>query len=249
MLAAPRLQPITHREGSITLAPAVKVHSNACTSSRSAEALKALQSRASQNSQTQTRSGFRGDTFPVATYFCTEQAVGLDCSGCMKARSRDPLAPKEFVSPSATMAHMTQLIMPQHANSLAITFGGQVRSSPQLQQAYHKILTYVKRSLYCIRGADGTAATTGHALDGAVCVHRGEPGGQGQPPADWQHGQPRVCAPHQGWRLHVHHSPGDLEWPLKSRQLVSKRLGDQSDSYHHVNSGAAVWIYTFVTAL
>ena len=33
---------------------------------------------------------------------------------------------KEFVTPSATLAHMTQLIMPQHANSLAITFGGQV---------------------------------------------------------------------------------------------------------------------------
>ena len=29
MLAAPRLQPITHREGSITLAPAVKVLSRA----------------------------------------------------------------------------------------------------------------------------------------------------------------------------------------------------------------------------
>ena len=33
---------------------------------------------------------------------------------------------KDFVAPSATRAHMTQLIMPQHANSLAITFGGQV---------------------------------------------------------------------------------------------------------------------------
>ena len=34
---------------------------------------------------------------------------------------------KEQVTPS--MAHMTQLIKPQHANSLGITFGGQV---PQL---------------------------------------------------------------------------------------------------------------------
>jgi len=33
-------------------------------------------------------------------------------------------------SPGATSAHMTQLIMPQHANSLGITFGGQVSSSP-----------------------------------------------------------------------------------------------------------------------
>lgn len=31
------------------------------------------------------------------------------------------------VAPGATSAHMTHLIMPQHANSLGITFGGQVR--------------------------------------------------------------------------------------------------------------------------
>lgn len=30
------------------------------------------------------------------------------------------------VSPGCTSAHMTHLIMPQHANSLGITFGGQV---------------------------------------------------------------------------------------------------------------------------
>lgn len=30
------------------------------------------------------------------------------------------------VSPGATQAHMTQLVLPQHANSLAITFGGVV---------------------------------------------------------------------------------------------------------------------------
>ena len=33
---------------------------------------------------------------------------------------------KHRLQPSATLSHMTQLIMPQHANSLAITFGGQV---------------------------------------------------------------------------------------------------------------------------
>ena len=33
---------------------------------------------------------------------------------------------KHGVSPDFTLAHMTQLIMPQHANSLGITFGGQV---------------------------------------------------------------------------------------------------------------------------
>ena len=33
---------------------------------------------------------------------------------------------KVRVTPAQTLAHMTQLIMPQHANSLGITFGGQV---------------------------------------------------------------------------------------------------------------------------
>ena len=33
---------------------------------------------------------------------------------------------KKSVTPAMTLAHMTQLIMPQHANSLGITFGGQV---------------------------------------------------------------------------------------------------------------------------
>lgn len=35
---------------------------------------------------------------------------------------------KARVSPAATTAYMTQSIMPQHANTLGITFGGQVRS-------------------------------------------------------------------------------------------------------------------------
>ncbi|KAK9817590.1 hypothetical protein WJX74_006701 [Apatococcus lobatus] len=35
-------------------------------------------------------------------------------------------AQRQMVSPARTMAHMTQLIMPQNANSLGITFGGQV---------------------------------------------------------------------------------------------------------------------------
>lgn len=37
---------------------------------------------------------------------------------------------KVRVTPGMTLAHMTQLIMPQHANSLGITFGGQV-GAPQ----------------------------------------------------------------------------------------------------------------------
>ncbi|DBA83851.1 hypothetical protein WJX77_012169 [Trebouxia sp. C0004] len=63
-LAESRLQPVTYREASPTLAPAIQV---------------------------QTVSG-----------------------------------KKHGVTPDFTLAHMTQLIMPQHANSLGITFGGQV---------------------------------------------------------------------------------------------------------------------------
>lgn len=37
---------------------------------------------------------------------------------------------KRAVTPGMTLAHMTQLIMPQHANSLGITFGGQVAGHP-----------------------------------------------------------------------------------------------------------------------
>jgi acyl-CoA hydrolase len=36
---------------------------------------------------------------------------------------------KVRVTPAQTLAHMTQLIMPQHANSLGITFGGQARAA------------------------------------------------------------------------------------------------------------------------
>ena len=48
---------------------------------------------------------------------------------------------KRAVTPGMTLAHMTQLIMPQHANSLGITFGGQVAGHPPLvsaQELQHK---------------------------------------------------------------------------------------------------------------
>ena len=44
---------------------------------------------------------------------------------------------KHGVSPDFTLAHMTQLIMPQHANSLGITFGGQVCRSAAHHCAEH----------------------------------------------------------------------------------------------------------------
>ena len=75
----PRLRPVTHREGSPTLAPPVCAPPPAP----------------------------RPPLNP-----------GLD-----RLPPPPPLLP---VPPSATRAHMTQLVLPQHANSLGITFGGQV---------------------------------------------------------------------------------------------------------------------------
>lgn len=40
-------------------------------------------------------------------------------------RSQTPLS-RHCVAPGLTEAYMTQQVMPQHANSIAITFGGQV---------------------------------------------------------------------------------------------------------------------------
>ena len=42
------------------------------------------------------------------------------------ARAAAAARPPRRAPPAATLAHMTQLIMPHHANSLGITFGGQV---------------------------------------------------------------------------------------------------------------------------
>jgi hypothetical protein len=41
------------------------------------------------------------------------------------------------VPPSATTAYMTQSVMPQHANTLGITFGGQVRLQSGCNHAGH----------------------------------------------------------------------------------------------------------------
>jgi len=89
-LTVPRLKPVTHREGSASLAPAVK------------------------------------------------------------ARSRHRSVFKEMVAPSATLAHMTQLIMPQHANSLAITFGGQVMR--WMEQCAYIAASRVGRGSYLLTG-------------------------------------------------------------------------------------------------
>ena len=45
-----------------------------------------------------------------------------------------------MIDPASTLAHMTQLIMPQHANSLGITFGGQARTAAGLKHQSHQHL-------------------------------------------------------------------------------------------------------------
>lgn len=58
---------------------------------------------------------------------CVQQQRGLMGRSCALQMRRDGGA--VAVPPGATSAHTTHLIMPQHANSLGITFGGQVSPS------------------------------------------------------------------------------------------------------------------------
>ena len=55
---------------------------------------------------------------------CGDWAVRFLSAGPQAAEAGAKV--KKSVTPAMTLAHMTQLIMPQHANSLGITFGGQV---------------------------------------------------------------------------------------------------------------------------
>jgi acyl-CoA hydrolase len=53
----------------------------------------------------------------------------MPTSGVWRQVVSEAQGQKRGVAPSQTSAHMTQLIMPQYANSLGITFGGQACSS------------------------------------------------------------------------------------------------------------------------
>ncbi|KAL3138822.1 hypothetical protein ABBQ32_005657 [Trebouxia sp. C0010 RCD-2024] len=65
---------------------------------------------------------------------------------------------KHSVTPDFTLAHMTQLIMPQHANSLGITFGGQVMR--WMEQCAYIAASRVGRGGHLLTGSmDGIAFT------------------------------------------------------------------------------------------
>ena len=124
-----RLRPVTHRQGGQTLAPALEVRGSSPLTARA-----------------------RPRSAGHAMSCCMPRQPGVSgvghwsCAALFAARWADRAvancthSPVEFimmqmrreggqtvVSPGATQAHMTQLVLPQHANSLAITFGGVVR--------------------------------------------------------------------------------------------------------------------------
>ncbi|WIA38284.1 hypothetical protein OEZ86_001624 [Tetradesmus obliquus] len=126
--AACRLQPITHREGCPTLPPSLSLtrYSPAAsftTSSQNptppnpttdpaaaiAAAVAAMEAAAGQQQQQQEEEAQR-----------QRQQRGRLVVSDSGVRRRVP--------PSATTAYMTQSVLPQHANTLGITFGGQVMS-------------------------------------------------------------------------------------------------------------------------
>ena len=106
---------------------------------------------------------------------------------------------KHSVSPDFTLAHMTQLIMPQHANSLGITFGGQVTC----------YISHTPSSSNCVlQGWTLVSPLAGHAVDGAMCIHCCIQSGQGRAFAYWRHGCYIFQPAHPCRRCHVHHCSG-----------------------------------------
>ena len=99
----PRLQPVTHRGEMPTLAPPLLVVPRKGASS-SAAAAAAVAGVAAANSSSLYSSSSMPPSPPLF---------------------HPPPRPQR-IPPAATLSHMTQLILPQHANSLGITFGGVV---------------------------------------------------------------------------------------------------------------------------
>lgn len=99
----PRLQPVTHRGGMPTLAPPLLVLPRAPPAAAG------------------TAAG--GGAAAVAA---SSSLYSSSSSSSSSPPRPLPPPPPQRIPPAATLSHMTQLILPQHANSLGITFGGVV---------------------------------------------------------------------------------------------------------------------------
>ncbi|GLC42537.1 hypothetical protein PLESTB_001111000 [Pleodorina starrii] len=113
-----RLKPITHREGGPTLPPAVTLPQ---------------QQQQQQLVQQQHISGSGSGSGAAAAGKQRSPPKGPDAdpvAAAAAAATALRLAPpvRQRVAPGCTTAYMTQSILPQHANTLNITFGGQVMS-------------------------------------------------------------------------------------------------------------------------
>ncbi|GIL77220.1 hypothetical protein Vretifemale_6713 [Volvox reticuliferus] len=111
-----RLQPITHREGGPTLPPAITLHLVPATT-------KAMRSQ-SWGRDNDPASSEGGDIAGAAAAAAAAAAAGPGKT----APVLSPPPVRQRVNPGCTTSYMTQSILPQHANTLNITFGGQVMS-------------------------------------------------------------------------------------------------------------------------
>ncbi|KXZ46786.1 hypothetical protein GPECTOR_40g520 [Gonium pectorale] len=119
-----RLQPITHREGGPTLPPAVTLLPHESPLARAASA-GGHPPPLSPGRQPPPAPWDLSPPEPAATG-CDD---GATPSPSLLPPPLPPLLPRrQRVPPTCTTAYMTQSILPQHANTLHITFGGQVMS-------------------------------------------------------------------------------------------------------------------------
>eukprot|EP00879_Flechtneria_rotunda_P012044 GHRR01012579.1.p1 GENE.GHRR01012579.1~~GHRR01012579.1.p1 ORF type:complete len:498 (+),score=231.63 GHRR01012579.1:180-1673(+) len=150
--AACRLRPITHREGSPTLPPALKLlspTSSDCSAVPSSnQQLQQLQPLQPQQQQVLHEAQTPGTPLSAAG---TAVVAGVTVS-------------RRHIPPSATTAYMTQSIMPQHANTLGITFGGQVMS--WMEQCAYISASRLRSGHLLTAGVDGlTFAAPTHVGD------------------------------------------------------------------------------------
>ena len=103
--SACRLKPITHREGCPSLPPALTL-------------------LPPQRGSLDMPRGTSTPAEAAAAARSSRSSDPGDGSSCVQTAVSAP--PKRRVPPSSTTAYMTVSVMPQHANTLGLTFGGQV---------------------------------------------------------------------------------------------------------------------------